>query len=283
MKNRVKRPNQPRGQKDRRIVTSTGDATKPDGNIGPKASLAAMLALRDDTAMPLYEQLERQLQALILDGRLPLGSVLPAERQLADSLGVSRTTVQRAYSTLRQRHLLSAHGRRGFRVEAPQPRLHPGMDRLKGFTEEMREMGKTPSSRILEKKVVTDRSMASIFGLPSSAPFLKLVRLRFGDNVPLSREVAWYNLTAVPDLADADLSASVYAFLAAHNAPLIRCDQTIEAATPSKEECRIFSFSVPVPCLLLKRSSYTRDNIMIEYVEGLFRGDLYSYRLKLNA
>ena len=157
------------------------------------------------------------------------------------------------------------------------------MDRLKGFTEEMREMGKTPSSRILEKKVVTDRSMASIFGLPSSAPFLKLVRLRFGDNVPLSREVAWYNLTAVPDLADADLSASVYAFLAAHNAPLIRCDQTIEAATPSKEECRIFSFSVPVPCLLLKRSSYTRDNIMIEYVEGLFRGDLYTYRLKLDA
>ena len=283
MKNRVKRPNQPRGQKDRRTVTSTGDATKPEGNIGPKASLAAMLALRDDTAMPLYEQLERQLQALILDGRLPLGSVLPAERQLANSLGVSRTTVQRAYSTLRQRHLLSAHGRRGFRVEAPQPRLHPGMDRLKGFTEEMREMGKTPSSRILEKKVVTDRSMASIFGLPSSAPFLKLVRLRFGDNVPLSREVAWYNLTAVPDLADADLSASVYAFLAAHNAPLIRCDQTIEAATPSKEECRIFSFAVPVPCLLLKRSSYTRDNIMIEYVEGLFRGDLYSYRLKLNA
>lgn len=283
MKNRVKRPNQPRGQKDRRIVTSTGDATKPEGNIGPKASLAAMLALRDDTAMPLYEQLERQLQALVLDGRLPLGSVLPAERQLADSLGVSRTTVQRAYSTLRQRHLLSAHGRRGFRVEAPQPRLHPGMDRLKGFTEEMREMGKTPSSRILEKKVVTDRSMASIFGLPSSAPFLKLVRLRFGDNVPLSREVAWYNLTAVPDLADADLSASVYAFLAAHNAPLIRCDQTIEAATPSKEESRIFSFAVPVPCLLLKRSSYTRDNIMIEYVEGLFRGDLYSYRLKLNA
>src|SRR3712207_3357090 len=66
-----------------------------------------------------------------------------------------------------------------------RPRLHPGMDRLKGFTEEMRELGKTPSSRILEQTIVRDRSIASLFGLPSSAPFLKLVRVRCGDKIPL--------------------------------------------------------------------------------------------------
>jgi len=157
------------------------------------------------------------------------------------------------------------------------------MDRLKGFTEEMRELGKTPSSRILERKIVRDRSIASLFGLPSSAPFLKLVRVRCGDKVPLSREVGWYNVTAAPSLADADVSGSVYAFLAAQDLPLVSCDQAIEAALPSKEECKLFGFSEPIPCLLLKRSSYTRNKVMVEYVEGLFRGDLYSYRLKLNA
>ncbi len=234
--------------------------------------------------MPLYQQLEQQLEALITDEVLPAGTVLPAERQLAESLGLSRATVQRAYSGLRQRKLLVAQGRRGFLIQGAGPQLHPGMDRLKGFTEEMRLLGKVPSSRILERQVVSDRSIASIFGLPSPASFLKLVRVRYGDDIPLSREVAWYNLTAAPDLEHSDLSGSVYATLAERcGAPLVYCDQTIEATTPNPEECEIFGFTKPAPCLLIKRWSYTHGNVMVEYVEGLFRGDAYSYRLRLGA
>jgi GntR family transcriptional regulator len=246
--------------------------------------LPSLLRLRDDTAMPLYQQIEQQLESLIKDGSLPAGTVLPAERQLAESLGLSRATVQRAYHTLRQRKLVAAHGRRGFLVQRTGPRLHPGMDRLKGFTEEMRLLGKVPSSRILERKIVSDRSIASIFGLPSPARFLKLVRVRHGDGIPLSREVAWYNLTAAPELEHSDLSGSVYAFLAEQcGTPLMYCDQTVEATTPSQEECEIFGFSEPLPCLLIKRRSYTQGDVMMEYVEGLFRGDTYSYRLRLGA
>jgi GntR family transcriptional regulator len=234
--------------------------------------------------MPLYQQLEQQLEALIKGGTLPAGTVLPAERQLAESLGLSRATVQRAYNTLRQHKLVAAQGRHGFLVQDTDPKLHPGMDRLKGFTEEMRLLGKSASSRILERTVVSDRSIASIFGMPSPAPFLKLVRVRCGDDVPLSREVAWYNLTEAPALEHSDLSGSVYAFLAERcGTPLIYAEQTVEATTPTSEECEIFGFSQPVPCLLIKRRSYTNGNVMMEYVEGLFRGDAYSYRLRLGT
>lgn len=244
-----------------------------------------MLELRDDTAMPLYQQLEEQLQALVSNGTLPTGTVLPAERQLAEHLGVSRVTVQRAYSALRQRELVSSQGRKGFVVHghAAEP-LRPGMDRLKGFTEEMRELGKIPSSRILSREVVEDRSISSIFGLPSTAPFLKLTRIRYGDDIPLSREVAWYNLKAAPALEQGDLSGSVYAFLAEHcDARPVSCEQTVEATMPTRQEREVFGFDEPVPCLLIKRHSYTRDRQMVEYVEGLFRGDLYRYRLSLSC
>jgi GntR family transcriptional regulator len=234
--------------------------------------------------MPLYQQLEQQLESLIRSGTLPAGTVLPAERQLAESLGLSRATVQRAYHTLRQRELVVAQGRLGFLIQGVGPRLNPGMDRLKGFTEEMRLLGKVPSSRILERKVVSDRLIASIFGLPSPSRLLKLVRVRSGDGVPLSREVAWYNLPAAPDLEHGDLSGSVYAFLAERcGTPLIYCDQTVEATMPSEEECAIFGFAQAVPCLLIKRRSYTHGEVMMEYVEGLFRGDAYTYRLRLGA
>ncbi len=232
--------------------------------------------------MPIYQQLEQQLEALIAEGALPVGSVLPAERQLADVLGLSRATVQRAYDALRRRDLVEAQGRRGSIVRGP--RLRPGMDRLKGFTEEMRLLGKVPSSRILERRVETDRSIASIFGLPSPTRFLKLVRIRYGDGMPLSRETAWYNLSAAPALEEADLSGSVYALLAQScGTPLVYADQAVEAATPSREECEIFGLKSPIPCLLLKRASYTHRDVMVEYVEGLFRGDAYSYRLRLGT
>lgn len=254
------------------------------GTTGERPALPSLLRLRGDTAMPLYKQLEEQLEALIGDGTLPAGTTLPAERQLAESLGLSRATVQRAYHMLRQRKLLSAHGRSGFIVQGDGPRLHSGMDRLKGFTEEMRELGRVPSADILEQAVVTDRSIASIFGLPSNAPFLKLVRVRRGDGVPLSREAAWYNLTAAPELEAGDFSGSVYAYLDDRcGVPLTHCEQTIEAAAPTAQECAIFGFAEPVPCLLIKRRSYAAGGVMIEYVEGLFRGDVYTYRLTLKV
>ncbi|MGU3539533.1 GntR family transcriptional regulator [Methylobacterium sp. A54F] len=234
--------------------------------------------------MPLYQQLEEQIHDLIGSGALPAGTVLPAERQLAENLGVSRVTIQRAYAALRQRNLLTSQGRRGFLVRPRPDPVRPGMDRLKGFTEEMRELGRIPSSRITERAVVCDRSISSIFGLPSTAPFLKLVRVRFGDEIAMSREIAWYNLKAVPALETGDLSGSVYAFLAEEaGARLVRCEQAIEATLPTAEERRIFGFEEPLPCLLIKRHSFTQDGTMVEYVEGLFRGDMYSYRLKLQA
>lgn len=250
-------------------------------NVPTRLPFQDLLDLRGDTAQPLYQQLEDRLARLIAEGTLPPGMTLPAERQLAERLAVSRSTVQRAYNGLRAKKLLSAQGRLGSIVQGTAGRLHSGMDRLKGFTEEMRELGRVPSSRILERAVVSDRAVAGLFGLNEQARFLKLVRVRSGDGTPLSREVAWYDLQRAPALERADLGGSVYAELARLGAPLEHCDQTIEAVDPGAEDCAIFGFSQPVPCLLIKRRSFGRDGEMIEYVEGLFRGDSYTYRLSL--
>jgi DNA-binding transcriptional MocR family regulator len=58
-----------------------------------------------------YRRLAAGLRALILDGRLPLGTRLPAERELATALDVSRTTTSAAYALLRREGYLTS--RRG--------------------------------------------------------------------------------------------------------------------------------------------------------------------------
>ncbi|MCO7521377.1 MULTISPECIES: PLP-dependent aminotransferase family protein [unclassified Pseudomonas] len=51
-------------------------------------------------ALALHVRIQRAIRQLILDGALPVGKALPASRPLAQSLGVSRDTVESAYSQL---------------------------------------------------------------------------------------------------------------------------------------------------------------------------------------
>jgi DNA-binding transcriptional MocR family regulator len=51
---------------------------------------------------PAYAGLADALVLLIGDGRLPVGARLPSERELTETLGVSRTTVTRAYALVRE-------------------------------------------------------------------------------------------------------------------------------------------------------------------------------------
>ncbi|MGH8965279.1 MAG: GntR family transcriptional regulator, partial [Actinomycetes bacterium] len=55
--------------------------------------------------------LAERIRLLVLDGRVPLQTRVPAERELAVALSVSRTTVATAYDSLRAAGVL--HSRRG--------------------------------------------------------------------------------------------------------------------------------------------------------------------------
>lgn len=69
---------------------------------------------------PLYRQLGAHLRGLIAADRLPAGGKLPATRELAAALAVSRTTVSLAYEELVAAGLLVAHVGQGTFV-APRP------------------------------------------------------------------------------------------------------------------------------------------------------------------
>jgi DNA-binding transcriptional MocR family regulator len=68
-----------------------------------------------------YQGLASRIRLLILDGRLPLHTRIPAERELADALGVSRTTVGAAYERLRSDGFLRSRQGSGTWTELPEP------------------------------------------------------------------------------------------------------------------------------------------------------------------
>jgi GntR family transcriptional repressor for pyruvate dehydrogenase complex len=66
----------------------------------------------------LYEQIVMQIEESISGGKLKPGDQLPAERELAQQFGVSRTAVREAVKTLCEKGLVEAYSGRGTFVTA---------------------------------------------------------------------------------------------------------------------------------------------------------------------
>jgi DNA-binding FadR family transcriptional regulator len=72
----------------------------------------------------MFEETVERLGTAIRAGILPAGSRLPAERTLADQLGISRSTLRQALTTLVQSgHLVSLRGRAGGTFVSERPPL----------------------------------------------------------------------------------------------------------------------------------------------------------------
>ncbi len=84
------------------------------------------LHLQPESHVPLYIQIRDQLRALVHSGALRPGDRIPASRELANHLGVHRTTVANAYAELESEGLIHGHvGRGTFITEAAVPAATP--------------------------------------------------------------------------------------------------------------------------------------------------------------
>lgn len=235
---------------------------------------------RENSIKPLWQQMHEQIQSYLDSGNIAAGDALPSERDLSEWLGVSRSTVRRCYEELRKNQLLHGRGRGGSVLT--EQRIRPTLGRLKGFTQEMAEIGKKASSSVLLKTLCSNADIAGIFAVPADTVFLHLVRVRYADDIAMTREEAWLNLALAPQLKDWNGQGSSYEFLRLScGIDFTHATQTVEAVNSSAADDAAFGFSQPQPCLLLKRKAYTGQQQLIEYVEGTFRGDLYTYQVEL--
>jgi DNA-binding transcriptional MocR family regulator len=94
-----------------------------DSRVSARALASALGGWR--TREPAYEALADSIRLLCLDNRLAPGTALPAERELATSLRLSRSTVAAAYRSLRETgHIASTRGSGS--VTLPLRRRDPG-------------------------------------------------------------------------------------------------------------------------------------------------------------
>lgn len=84
--------------------------------------MALKIRINRKSVDSMTRQLTDQLGDLISTGALAIGSLLPSERTLANSLGVARNVVRGSYEYLEKAGIVQREGRKGRRVRAKSSR-----------------------------------------------------------------------------------------------------------------------------------------------------------------
>ncbi|WP_078578198.1 GntR family transcriptional regulator [Salipaludibacillus agaradhaerens] len=75
------------------------------------------ITINENSRTPIYDQIETQLKALIVSGKLPAGTALPSIRKLASTLSCSVITTRRSYQNLEQHGYIKTIQGKGTFVE----------------------------------------------------------------------------------------------------------------------------------------------------------------------
>jgi len=78
--------------------------------------MALKIRVNRKSVESMTRQITDQLGSLIKNGALAVGSLLPSERTLANSLGVARNVVRGSYEYLEKAGVVQREGRKGRRV-----------------------------------------------------------------------------------------------------------------------------------------------------------------------
>ena len=232
--------------------------------------------------IPLYYQIQSALMEKIHSGELGEGDPLASEEELSRYYQVSRMTARQALHGLKiGGYAFSEKGRGTF---VSRPKLEKNIMHLQGFTEDMRQRGMKPSSKLLLQAVVesTDELMQRL-KLEVSDRVLHLRRLRLADGAPMALEESHIPLRQFPGLERIDFAKhSLYkALRERYGLHVGYADEIIEALPATREESELLNIQKKASVLSITRVIMTTQESPVEFACSRYRGDRYRASIRV--
>ena len=161
------------------------------------------------------ESAAQELERRVLTGAYPVGSKLPNESELAESLGVSRTTLREAVGRLQAQGLLvRQHGRGTFVRGREGLRISMLLEANLSVSDMIRDMGLTPAtSHVHAQLEVPPDEVRIALGRPDLGHGLVVRRVRTADGVPAVYSTDYLLITPELPLSTDSYRGSIYELL----------------------------------------------------------------------
>ena len=229
---------------------------------------------------PLYDQLVDILTEKIEHEYRP-GDLLPSERELSKYYGLSRTTVRLALQELERLGLVvRQHGRGTFVADRSVQATN--LSQTYSFTDQMREMGRDPSTTILEfAEIDADKNLAEKMRVRMGDKLFKIERLRCADGMPMMVERTYMPVRKFMSLKRSMLEhASLYTVIEQVFHEKIRvAEEEFFASIARPADAHLLGIGEGAPVLDLVRTTYDVGNEIIEYTLSVARADQFKYKI----
>jgi len=233
---------------------------------------------------PLYFQIEMDLRKKIVDGGFKPGHLLPSERELVRSYNVSRLTVREAINRLvGQGLVVKKQGKGTFVAEQ-------SADHMVGPLNSSSEVFLLKNYRvktivIKSKKMLPIKEMGKHLQLSDigGEEIFYLERVRFANEIPVAHITCYLPYKYVADIETFDFSeATLYRTLEDYyRLELFEAYEVIEATGANRRIAELLDLTAGAPVLMNQRTTYLKDETVIEFEKVLYRSDIYKYHNKL--
>lgn len=170
-----------------------------------------------------WKDIRDTINARILDSTYAPGDKLPRDEDLAEQLGCSRATVQRAMQDLSDSGLVERKRKGGTTVRA-DPVTRATLD-IPIARKEVEQKGSVYGYQLVGKTLAeTPLPIAARFGLSAPERMMRIEALHLADRRPYMYEDRWISLRTVPEIIDVDLETVNANEWLVHNKPFSRCD-----------------------------------------------------------
>lgn len=234
------------------------------------------------SAKPLYRIVEDYLLEYIESGELVSGDLIPSEPQLAETLGVSQGTVKKAIDNLVWEKKLYRHQGKGTYVSRID--FNNSLFKYVSYGNvngaDIR-IDKKTSKRYIE---TGNSEICRRMNIAENTDLLYIERVGYVDSEPVMVEYSRWRADMLPGLENEDIHVPdlFYAVVVdKYKVPVVRAEETLTAEIVTEKTAAILNLELNSPVLVLNRTTYTRNNEIIEIRTTKGRGDMFSYKTEI--
>ena len=240
-----------------------------------------MKTIDKTSRLPLYYQLMDIIIDMIEKEDLKEDEQLPSERELCEIYNISRSTVRQAIQELENEgYIYRIHGKGTF---VSREKFRQELFEFYSFTEEMKKIGKTPTSKVLDFELVeANEKIAKKMKIKPGEKIYIFTRLRLANKEPMMLETSHVPYNRFPDITKEDLEekAMYDIFTKEYDAIFTGAEEIFQSVLTRENEAELLEYFEGMPSMMIERITYEKD-LIIEYTKGIARGDRFKYHVYL--
>ena len=236
--------------------------------------------------LPLFARLRDALASRIAALEWSAGEVIPSEQQLAQAYGVSVHTLRKAVDQLVREGLLER--KQGSGTYVRRPSFDSSLFRWFNFGAASSPCCRTvPESRIVERKVMrASDDLAASLRIRQTSKVIRLLRLRLWSGEPVVTEniyVSYARYKSLLTMDEHEIGPLMYPLYEHKFGRVVTSvEDELSLGRADALHSRLLNVKLGDPLVIVDRTSFSVDQIPIDWRRAYGRGDRFRYRVRLS-